>query len=476
MPPIDPELLAATFSADGSPRFRNRAWERVLGRTSDPWSTLEEDDRVRATELVQEAGRGELATGQLFLLPGPPGMPERPVLLSFLPAHGDAPDSIAAVVVTGEVLEQPDSWTESQTDRHRMETLGRMTMGIAHDFNNLLSGILGHAELMQGALGRSIDIEALEEHVQTIQRAANDGGALIRKIQQYIRQEKETSFAPVDLPGLVQDCIVLTRPYWYNEPRRQGIAISVEQDLRTVPAISGSASELRDVLVNLILNAVHAMEAEGGLITFRTWVDGPQVLLSVSDTGSGMTKAVQQEIFKPLYTTKEHGTGMGLAVAYGVIQEHGGRIAVESTPGAGTQFTVEFPTATTESVRPETKTDAGGSERPLRILVVDDESMVRTVLGRLLGLRGHTVVDVGSGPDGLACLAEQQFDAVITDHGMPDMSGREFARRVGESHPGIPVILLTGDTHAGKPEGSIVAVLAKPFRLDDIDEVLKAHV
>jgi len=471
-PHLEPELLVATYSVSGDTIYRNEAWHNVVGAG---WSRFSEEDRERTARCLQEASSGSLVTNQFFLLVVPGIEDAVPLLLNFLPVHLPSPDStirVQGVSVTGEVLREPETWTQSQTQRNRLETLGRMTMGIAHDFNNLLSGILGYTELL---LGYAIDEKSdptLAEHLRTIERAALDGAALIRKIQQYIRQEKQTHFTPLDVPTIIQDCITLTRPYWYNEPRRVGISIEVEQDFDDVPPVFGSATELREVFLNLILNAVQAMP-EGGTITFRTKNTDLGVRIDVIDTGVGMSEDVRQHIFEPLYTTKgERGTGMGLAVSYGIIQEHEGTIRVDSRLGEGTSFSIVLPRA--EKSRPERKeVTAVDHRRTAHIMVVDDEHMVRTILKKLLTLKGHTVIQAESGEDALELIESHDLDIVFTDLGMPQMNGRQLAHEIRARHPELPIVLLTGDTDAGEPGEDVDVVLSKPFKIDQLDRTIQ---
>ena len=314
---------------------------------------------------------------------------------------------------------------------------------------------------------------SFEEHLQTIEQAALDGASLIQKIQKYIRQEKHTHFEPLDLTDLVQDCITLTRPYWYNEPRRQGIAIGIEEHLEEIPLVMGSATELREVIINLILNAVQAMP-EGGTLSFQTKRrDEDTVCVSITDTGLGMTEGVLKRIFEPLYTTKgDRGTGMGLAVSYGIIQEHDGTIAVESQPGSGSTFILSIPIA----VDPVSKKRVKEEIQPAvsaRILIVDDEQMVRTILGKLLRLKGHIVTQVSSGSEALEITEIQPFDLIFTDHGMPEMSGSELARQLRTRFPDLPIVLLTGDTEIGAAAEHVNTVLSKPFKIDELQATIR---
>lgn len=474
--PIEAELFVATFTPEGNVQTRNEAWAAIFGNEENPWTRLIVDDQALALDCIREAGRGSLVTHQLFMVHHPERDEPLPVLLHFLPVHvpeGEHTPAVRAVTVTGEALAEPSTWTASQTQKHRMETLGRMTMGIAHDFNNLLSSILGHIELLKSAPPEEMPANFLDTYANPIERAALDGAALVSKIQQYIRQEKETVFEPLDLTALIRDATMLTRPYWYNDPRRRGIAIDVDLDLHPVPPILGAASELRDVLVNLILNAVHAMPS-GGRIRIETRDEGEKgIVLRISDTGIGMTENVRKRIFEPLFTTKgKGGTGMGLAVSYGIIQEHDAQIEVHSKPGTGTRFTLTFPPAEADlrtSVSPAKPLPV----RKARILVVDDEKGVRTVLCKMLALRGHTPIAAASGAEALALTDTETFDLVFTDQGMPEMSGRSLAHTLRRRFPDLPIVLITGDTEAGNPDESVSLVLAKPFKLEHLDDAVR---
>ena len=470
---VEPEILVASCTSSGKLLYRNEAWQRVLGDTFGLWNNLLEDDQDIARQNLKEAARGSLVTNAVFMFRRADRDLPLPVLLHFIPIPSPSSDSgkrTHLVVITGEVLAEPESWTENQTEKHRMETLGRMTMGIAHDFNNLLSGILGHI-----ALARSTTEvpDSLKEHFLTIEKAANDGAALVNKIQRYIRQEKQASFEVLDLTSLIQDCVILTKPYWYNEPRRQGIAIDLTFESVELPPILGSAAELRDVFVNLILNAVQALP-ESGKITITSHSSEKDVMVVVADTGTGMSQAVRERVFEPLFTTKGgRGTGMGLAVVFGVMQEHEGSIEVESELSSGTTFTLSFPINSVVTSEP-VDTLTNGNRDPVSVLVVDDEDMVRRVIDRLLTLRGHTVSSVASAHDALDELESGAFDVVISDQGMPEMSGRELARKIRVLYPTLPVILLTGDTDLNVDPQDIARVVSKPFQADDLEDAIRA--
>ena len=479
VPTVEPTLLIATFAPSGELRHCNDAWQSVLGPDDAPWAMLPDDDRELATSSVLEAGKGTLVTNQVVNADTPDRDEPLPVLLNFVPVHGDKTNQhITGVTISGEVMAEPPSWMISQTQRHRMEALGRMTMGVAHDLNNLLSGLIGHIELLKEKAARGDgNTDAIQPSIQTIETTAEDGAALIEKLQRYIREDTQKHFERVDLSALIEDCITITQPYWYNEPRRQGIEIDVERSLSDLPDVMGAASELREVFVNLILNAVQAMP-EGGTITFDTFTTEQQAVCArVTDTGMGMSDDIQENIFEPLFTTKgEQGTGMGLAASYGIIQEHGGDIDVASEPGEGTTFTLTFPPADdAEPERQERETEPTQNEN-VRVLVVDDEEMVRSIVTQLLSLNDHEVDRASSGSEALALFEKNHYDIVFTDFGMPEMTGAELARHLRERAPTLPVILLTGYTDTEEAVDDVDDILSKPFKLEELEATIQKYV
>jgi len=480
VPTVEPALLIATFAPSGTLRHCNEAWQSVLGTEGTPWAMLPDDDTELASSSVLEAGKGTLVTNQVVNAHTPERDEPLPVLLNFVPVHGDETDTsrVTAVTISGEVMAEPPSWMISQTQRHRMEALGRMTMGVAHDLNNLLSGLIGHIELLKQKADRGDDVSpGIQPSIQTIEQTAEDGAALIEKLQRYIREDTQKHFERVDLAALIEDCITITQPYWYNEPRRQGIEIEVERSLDEVPDVMGAPSELREVFVNLILNAVQAMP-DGGTLQFDTHVeDGASVCAAVEDTGIGMSDDVQQNIFEPLFTTKgEQGTGMGLAASYGIVQEHEGDIDVASTPGEGTTFTLSFPPAAESEPEPEEKDPPPQGTETVRVLVVDDEEMVRSIVTQLLSLNDHEVDRASSGAEALSMFGDQDYDIVFTDFGMPEMTGAELAKRLQKRQPDLPIILLTGYTDTETAVGEVDDILSKPFKLEELQATIQKYV
>jgi PAS domain S-box-containing protein len=371
----------------------------------------------------------------------------------------------------------------------KLRGLGQMAAGIAHDLNNTLAAILGQAELLRL---QPLPFEA-RDSLRILRTAADDGAQVVRRLQDFARQKSGGSLAACDLAGLLQETLEITRPRWREDPQRRGSVIQVATDVAGLPPIQGNAAEVREALTNLILNAVDAMP-EGGTLSFAgRVVDAPSAThesgpgapapepgnpagawleLSVSDTGVGMTEEVRRRAFDPFFTTKGvHGTGLGLSVVYGIIQRHGGHIDVVSEPGKGTTFRLRFRPAHADSPPPQASRTRT-STPPRRILVVDDDASVRETLASLLRASGHRVIEADGGAAGLARLATAEVDMVLTDLGMPDVTGWDVAREAKRRRPGLPVVLVTGwgdQVEAEAPAGDPVdRVLAKPVQLKEL--------
>lgn len=479
LPLLAPELLYACVSPRGEILSSNTEWDKIFGDT-DLWGRLLPEDRRFAEEYISEAAAGSLVSNQAFLVDSPLREHPSPVLLHFLPIR--LPEMTAGhypVMITGEMLQEPASWARDQTKRRRMEMVGQMAMGIAHDFNNLLTSIIGHIELMKTHIE---EFPSGAEHLQAMEGAAADGAALVRKIQRYIRHEKRERFEPINLHVVMEEVSALTRPYWYNEPRRQGIEIKLITEIEEAQPIRGSEAEIREVLVNLILNAVQAMP-EGGMLTLRVFGDEHAIYAEIEDTGIGMSDSVRDRIFEPMFSTKgEAGTGMGLTVSYGIIEEHEGLMQVRTQVGKGTCFSLRFPPLrrigplpTEEEVPAQTSTPTE-SKPGLRILVVDDEPMVRSVAVQLLRLRGFIVDEASNAQEALRIVASQPFDLILTDLGMPEMSGSELARQLKKKKPFLPIILVTGHTDAEDQSEHVDAVVRKPFKVDQLVDCIRKVV
>jgi signal transduction histidine kinase/CheY-like chemotaxis protein len=350
----------------------------------------------------------------------------------------------------------------------KLRALGEMASGIAHDFNNLLAAILGRTQLL---LLHATDAK-LRESLGVIERAAMDGAHAVRRLQELTRIRRDHAFVAVDLNEVVREAIEITQPRWQEQALRGGINIELRAMLAPLPRTAGEPAELREVLTNLILNAVDAMP-DGGVLELSTAVTEDAVEVAVRDTGIGIPESAREKIFDPFYTTKGlDGTGLGLSMTYGIVSRHGGRITVESAEGRGSTFRLTFPLAPGTAPAAPPGRVAPAAIRPLRCLVVDDQEAVGTALGDLLETHGHSAVVVGSGAEAIGRFRGEPFDVVFTDLAMPRVSGWQVARAVHTIAPKVPVFVLTGFGVEVAPEEcrmrGVEAILTKPVHLDDI--------
>jgi len=362
-------------------------------------------------------------------------------------------------------------------EQERLRIVGQMASGIAHDFNNALAPILGFSELLLERSDLRRNEEKLLDTLRLIFAAAQDAANVVRQLRELYRgRPGQTDFAPINLAQVVRQAVKLTEPRWREETAAIGVCVNINLDLQSVPETAGNESALREAVMNLILNAVDAMP-QGGTISLKTYVDQQGICLEVNDTGEGMSEEVRNHCFDPFFTTKGiRGSGLGLAMVHAIVHNHGGEINVASELGKGSTFTIRLPIQSVPSKSPEPdKTDT--FTRRLRILLVDDEQVVRCVYAEYLKAEGHQVEEAESGPAGLAVFARQPFDLVITDMAMVGMSGEQFATRIQELNPGTPIILLTGFGDLMKARGekpsSVSVVLGKPTTLADLRNAIR---
>src|ERR1044072_6548484 len=360
---------------------------------------------------------------------------------------------------------------EQYAQIEKLSALGELASGVAHDFNNTLAGILGRAQLLLGTK----DPERIEAGLKLIIKTAKDGAKTIKRIQDFARQRRDHDFQPVSVDQLLLDVREITRPRWKSRAESEGIHISLELQLGSDEArVMGDESELREVLVNLVFNAVDAMP-KGGALMLSTRESAGTVEIAVADTGTGMAEEVRSRVFDPFFTTKgKAGMGLGLAVSYGIVRRHEGNVDVESELGKGTTFRIKLPTAM-NAAKQEPAAAARAialvpQQRPdsTRILVVDDEENVRELLADILESEGYQVELASSGREALAQFGDgSAFDALFTDLGMQGMSGWELAQAVRQLAEKIPVAVVTGWGEAVGSSERLAAqvdwVIAKPF-------------
>ena len=377
---------------------------------------------------------------------------------------------------------------EQFSQMEKLSALGELASGVAHDFNNTLAGILGRAQLLQ----RTNDPEKVKRGLDIIIKTAEDGAKTVKRIQDFARQRRDHDFELVSVDQILLDASEITRPRWKTCAEASNIHITLDLQIGSNAMVMGDDSELREVLVNMVFNAIDAMP-EGGTLTLSTRTVNDSVVIKIVDTGVGMYPEVRSRIFDPFFTTKgKAGLGLGLAVSFGIIRRHGGNIEVESQYGSGTEFRVTLPVAkivdkTVTVVAEDVPalpplTPAAATlpphERPrTRLLVVDDEDFVRELLREILEGEHCDVHVAESGSEALALFKDWQFDGVFTDVGMPGMSGWELAREIRLINTRIPIAVITGwgeavGSHEQKAAG-INWVVAKPFTADRVAELVQ---
>jgi PAS domain S-box-containing protein len=374
----------------------------------------------------------------------------------------------------------------------KLESLGLLAGGIAHDFNNLLTGILGNANL---ARGEDANPE-IEPYLDQIERSAERAADLCGQMLAYAGKAR-FEVQQVDLSTAVDDTTVLIR---------SSIGMNVSLDLalaRDLPAVEGDLTQIRQIIMNLVLNASEAIEDRPGRIRITTGTmtadrdylaathlapdlpPGPYVFLEVSDTGRGMSPDTQNRIFDPFFSTKFTGRGLGLAAVLGIVRSHHGALRVESEEGCGSTFRLLLP-ARQVAPRTELPVRASAPAPAWRCtgvaLVIDDEPAVRHVAQRMLASFGMEVVVAAAGQEAIDRLRERPdaFSVVLLDLTMPEMSGDETYRQLRTIRADLPVVLMSGFSHqeaAARFDGHVLAgFLQKPFRLERLREIVRDAV
>lgn len=382
---------------------------------------------------------------------------------------------------------------QSVMQLERLRALGQMASGMAHDINNALSPIVAYSDILLQTLNDIPDRS--RKHIEYIRKSGEDIAHIVARMREfYRRRDEHQGLAPVNFNRVIEEVVELTRPRWRDMSQNAGIEVKMEVQLdRQLPACPSDDSELREAFTNLIFNAVDAMP-EGGTITMRTRgihvKGGPRggeskcshIVVEISDTGTGMDERTRQRCLEPFFSTKttRGGSGLGLAMVYGMVERHEGVIEIESEPGRGTTFRLVFPLRGMNARRIG-KGDTNAFARPLRILCIDDEPLIRELLVDSLVLFKHKVTTVDGGHGGLELFnqardAGEPFEVVITDLGMPDMDGRQVATAIKQASPATPVIMLTGWGMMMKDEGDVPAqvdgVLSKPPRVKELGDML----
>jgi len=367
----------------------------------------------------------------------------------------------------------------------KMEGIGTLAGGIAHDFNNILGGILGYASLMKGLLPED---DRLYRYTDIIERSATRASELTQQLLGYARGGKY-QVSRVRLNDVVQEVVSLLR----EGLSARGVVVDSQLDTH-LPATEADAGQLHQVLTNLCVNARDAMPGGGRLRVVTESVQvapgdpaapsglspGRYVRLTVADTGEGMAPEVQRRMFEPFFTTKGpgEGTGLGLAMVYGIVRNHSGQIAVASRPGHGTAIRIYLPAleGTVQVLARPTAPVAGGKET---VLVVDDEVTILELAREILSQKGYGVVLARDGEEAVRLFEQygESIGLVVLDIVMPRMGGRETYTRLKEMDPGLKVIVSSGFSRHGQAhdllEMGADAFVQKPYRAEDLASVVR---
>jgi PAS domain S-box-containing protein len=464
----------ALLDAAGRVLWVNSAVERLGSETPETLrgrnllEFFDEASRSHMEQLLECVARGETARLEHEFVRDDGG----PLLLELVLSPVVEAGRVTGLVATARDITERRASMERASEGEKLRALGQLAAGVAHDFNNLLASILGYAQLL-ARLPVAAD-PSVARKLAAIEQAARDGAETVRRIQNFTRVHADAAVETIVVADLLRQSVDLARPRWKDQAQASGSRVHVEiAPVDAALAVAGNGAELREVMTNLIINAVDAMPG-GGRITLSAAAEDGWALVRVRDTGHGMDEQTRRRIFEPFFTTRgPQNSGLGLAVSYGIVTRHGGAIDVESDPGVATTFTVRLPSAGTS---PSGEAGAPPAPAPapleLRVLVVDDEQMVRDVVADSLRAAGAEVAAVGSGREAVEALARGRFDLVVTDLGMPDVNGWDVARAAARLDPRPRVLLLTGWGDAASPDaatsGLVERVLAKPIELEDL--------
>lgn len=354
--------------------------------------------------------------------------------------------------------------------------LGDMAAGVAHQFNNVLMMISGLVELAQM---HAADRKRLDEYLEKIKISTADGSHIVQRLQAFIRRSPSLDPQAVQVNEVIQASVQLTQPKWKDEAEKRGVHISLRTDLHPVPNVEGLESELREVIVNLILNAVDAMPM-GGDLSIGTADENGKAVIRVRDTGIGMSSETQSKLFVPFFSTKvERGTGLGLFICRNIVAHMKGTISVDSTEGEGATFTLELPpfAGPAPVKKKETTKKMPVASARARILAVDDEAAICEILKEFLKVENHDVVTFTDPRKAIEAFSGEPFDLVITDLGMAPLNGWDVLKAVKRIRPRTRTILLTGwgtniEPAAATAQGADV-ILSKPIEMKQLLKIVQ---
>jgi len=387
----------------------------------------------------------------------------------------DAEDHLSGYRGVGRDITERKRSVQLLIQSERLQAVAELAAGVAHNFNNLLQIILFCTEVAVAAL-RSDDSTKVTGNLERILESCRSGAETVKRLHDFARSGPEPvrEGAVFPLALTVQKAIEMSESLWKSMPERKGLSVTLRKDLAPDCFVRGEENELLEVVINLIKNAVEAMP-QGGDIFLRVAQEGSDAVLTVEDSGLGIPEANLGRVFQPFFTTKGlHGTGMGLASSYGIVLRHGGQITVQSNEGRGARFVVSIPLAS--ETRELLKPAESPAQRPLRILVIDDQEPIVAMMEQLFTRRGHTVLRALSGPEGLELFERDHADVVISDLSMPSMTGWQVGKAIKDlcETRGTPkplFLILTGwgkqpDQPERSAEFGIDGVIEKPVNFE----------
>ncbi len=355
----------------------------------------------------------------------------------------------------------------------RLRTMGELSSGVAHEFNNLLTSILARVQLI------SLDPVSpeLKVDLDLIEKACMDAAAVVRRLQSFTRKEREGDFVALDLAEICNDAVEFLRPLWSTRRRHGRPPITVKLRCDKGLRVEGDATELREVVTNLLKNSLEAL-ADGGHIDVEARAILGGVTLRIEDNGPGIPEDIKAKIFDPFFTTKgERGTGLGLCLSQQIVERHGGDMGLWTQVGEGTRFTIELPLSEEAGEAAHDEDGLSTEPAPLRVLVVDDDENVLGPLCRFLKRSGYALESAADGAAGLEVAGVFEPDVIISDVAMPTMNGIELCREVRRDRPDVPVILMSGWTSGIDPSrarrAGATALLKKPFALEQVASALR---
>jgi len=443
--------------------FANRAFTEMVGVTAAAlrgrrWTELLATSSQDVNALTAQM-RGATWQGEVLLITGA-GDP-RPVLVS-LSTAGNADGQVQRIGVFRDVSREHELRFRLIREQ-KFRTLGSLAAGVAHNINNRLTPVLGWTEMLLERLAadEAIDRDELVHALRVINQGASDSVETVRRLQDYSRPSRVRGPEGVQLRDVLEQLLALTRPQWDNEAARRGIRYEIDLKAAPAPLILAVASEIREAMLNILENALNAMP-EGGRLTLHVRGEDDRAVVSIADSGRGMSPEVQRLAFEPFFTTRssEGGSGLGLSLAQEIVHRYRGTITVASREGVGTTFTLSFPAISVDAARTPAFLP---TLEPLRILAVEDEPEVLDVIRAMLTAAGHTVITAASGREALELFEQEPVDVVVTDLGMPGMTGLVLAEELKQRRA-IPVVLLTGwaDELDASHAQHVDVVLAKP--------------